>query len=202
MKPTTNSIAVKKLTYVALLTALVFVLQFFFSGFRLGTFTVSVVLVPIVLGAALAGPLAGLWLGLVFGVAVLAIGAALASGDAALFYGFNAFGTIVTVLLKGALAGLVTGLVYRALARVNRTLSSAVSAVVCPIVNTGVFLIGCRVFFWDLLGQWAQEGYGNNVVAYAFLGLVGANFLFEVGFNLILAPVILRILDMQSKKAE
>ena len=132
----------------------------------------------------------------VFGVAVLA------SGDAALFYGFNAFGTIVTVLLKGALAGLVTGLVYRALARVNRTLSSAVSAVVCPIVNTGVFLIGCRVFFWDLLGQWAQEGYGNNVVAYAFLGLVGANFLFEVGFNLILAPVILRILDMQSKKAE
>ena len=196
MKPTTNSIAVKKLTYVALLTALVFVLQFFFSGFRLGTFTVSVVLVPIVLGAALAGPLAGLWLGLVFGVAVLA------SGDAALFYGFNAFGTIVTVLSKGALAGLVTGLVYRALARVNRTLSSAVSAVVCPIVNTGVFLIGCRVFFWDLLGQWAQEGYGNNVVAYAFLGLVGANFLFEVGFNLILAPVILRILDMQSKKAE
>ena len=196
MKPTTNSIAVKKLTYVALLTALVFVLQFFFSGFRLGTFTVSVVLVPIVLGAALAGPLAGLWLGFVFGVAVLA------SGDAALFYGFNALGTIVTVLLKGALAGLVTGLVYRALARVNRTLSSAVSAVVCPIVNTGVFLIGCRVFFWDLLGQWAQEGYGNNVVAYAFLGLVGANFLFEVGFNLILAPVILRILDMQSKKAE
>lgn len=196
MKPTTNSIAVKKLTYVALLTALVFVLQFFFSGFRLGTFTVSVVLVPIVLGAALAGPLAGLWLGFVFGVAVLA------SGDAALFYGFNAFGTIVTVLLKGALAGLVTGLVYRALARVNRTLSSAVSAVVCPIVNTGVFLIGCRVFFWDLLGQWAQEGYGNNVVAYAFLGLVGANFLFEVGFNLILAPVILRILNMQSKKAE
>lgn len=196
MKPTTNSIAVKKLTYVALLTTLVFVLQFFFSGFRLGTFTVSVVLVPIVLGAALAGPLAGLWLGFVFGVAVLA------SGDAALFYGFNAFGTIVTVLLKGALAGLVTGLVYRALARVNRTLSSAVSAVVCPIVNTGVFLIGCRVFFWDLLGQWAQEGYGNNVVAFAFLGLVGANFLFEVGFNLILAPVILRILDMQSKKAE
>lgn len=196
MKSTKNSLEVKKLTYVALLTALVFVLQFFFSGFRLGTFTVSVVLVPIVLGAALAGPLAGLWLGFVFGIAVLA------SGDAALFYGFNPFGTIVTVLVKGALAGLVTGLVYRALARVNRTLSAAVSAVVCPLVNTGVFLIGCRLFFWDLLGQWAAQDYGNNVVAYAFLGLVGANFLFEVGFNLILAPVILRILEMQSKKAD
>lgn len=196
MKSTKNSLEVKKLTYVALLTALVFVLQFFFSGFRLGTFTVSVVLVPIVLGAALAGPLAGLWLGLVFGSAVLA------SGDATPFYGFNAFGTIVTVLVKGALAGLVTGLVYRALARVNRTLSAAVSAVVCPLVNTGIFLIGCRLFFWDLLGQWAAQDYGSNVVAYAFLGLVGANFLFEVGFNLILAPVILRILEMQSKKAD
>ena len=196
MKSTKNSLEVKKLTYVALLTALVFVLQFFFSGFRLGTFTVSVVLVPIVLGAALAGPLAGLWLGLVFGIAVLV------SGDAALFYGFNPFGTIVTVLVKGALAGLVTGLVYRALARVNRTLSAAVSAVVCPLVNTGVFLIGCRLFFWDLLGQLAAQDYGSNVVAYAFLGLVGANFLFEVGFNLILAPVILRILEMQSKKAD
>lgn len=195
MKSTKNSIEVKKLTYIAILTALTFALQFV-SVPLFGIASITFALVPIVLGAALAGPVAGLWLGLVFGFAVLL------HPSTAVFYGFSALGTVVTVLVKGAVSGFVTGVVYRALSRGNRTLSAVVSAVVCPLVNTGIFLVGCRIFFWDLLAEWAAESYGGNVVAYAFLGLVGANILFEIAFNLILVPVILRILEMQSKKAE
>lgn len=196
MKKTKNQQEVLKLTYVALLTALVFVLQFFFSGFRIGIFSVSVVLLPIVLGAALAGPIAGLWLGLVFGAAVLL------SGDAQVFLSVHIVGTVITVLVKGSFAGLISGAVFRLLSRIHRTLATAVAALVCPLVNTGVFLIGCRIFFWETISEWAITDYGGNAVAYAFLALVGANFFFEVAFNLLLAPAIVRILDMQSKKGK
>ena len=131
----------QKIVGLGLFTAIVIVLQLMGSFIRFGTFSISLVLVPVVIGAALYGAGAGAWLGFVFGVVVLL------SGDAAAFLGVNALGTILTVLVKGTLAGLLSGLVYKALENKNRTLAVAVAAVVCPVVNTGVFLIGCLLAF-------------------------------------------------------
>ena len=61
----------KKLVGVALFTAIVVVLQLIGSGIKLGPFSISLVLVPIVVGAALYGKSAGAWLGFVFGFVVL-----------------------------------------------------------------------------------------------------------------------------------
>ena len=58
----------RTLTGVALLTAIVVVLQLLGSFIRFGTFSISLVLVPIVVGAALYGAWAGCWLGFVFGL--------------------------------------------------------------------------------------------------------------------------------------
>ena len=96
-------IKTRTLTGVALFTAIVAVLQLVGAFIRFGPFSISLVLVPIVVGAALYGPKAGAWLGLVFGVVVLL------SGDAAAFLAVNPWGTIVTVLVKGAAAGLCAG---------------------------------------------------------------------------------------------
>ena len=52
------------------MTALVIVLQLLVV-IKLGAFNISVVMMPIVVGAALLGPSAGAWLGFVFGVTVL-----------------------------------------------------------------------------------------------------------------------------------
>ena len=68
---------------------------------------ISLVLIPIVIGAATCGPKIGAWLGFVFGIFVLI------SGDAAAFLSVDIFGTIVTVLLKGTLCGLAAGYVYK-----------------------------------------------------------------------------------------
>ena len=131
----------QKIVGLGLFTAIVVVLQLMGSFIKFGTFSISLVLVPVVIGAALYGAGAGAWLGFVFGVVVLL------SGDAAAFLGVNALGTVLTVLVKGALAGYVSGLVYKALENKNRTLAVALAAVTCPVVNTGVFLIGCLLFF-------------------------------------------------------
>ena len=185
----------QKIVGLGLFTAIVIVLQLMGSFIRFGTFSISLVLVPVVIGAALYGAGAGAWLGFVFGVVVLL------SGDAAAFLGVNALGTILTVLVKGALAGLLSGLVYKALENKNRTLAVAVAAVVCPVVNTGVFLLGCMTFFMDTISGWAAAvGLGGDVAHYMIFVMVGVNFLVELGANLLLSSVIVRIIDIVKNK--
>lgn len=181
----------KTMVLAAILTALVVVLQFIGQTIRLGPFMISLVLVPIVIGAATCGPKIGGWLGFVFGLFVLI------SGDAAAFLTINIFGTIVTVLLKGVLCGFVAGYVYQLLEGKNKTLAVFAAAVVCPVVNTGVFLLGCLVFFMDTIILWAN---GSNVIAYMFVGLVGGNFLVELALNLVLGPAIVRLVGIAEKK--
>ncbi|MBO4413611.1 MAG: ECF transporter S component [Clostridia bacterium] len=184
-----------QITLAAIFTAIVFVLQFFVgSNIRLfGMFTVSATLVPIVVGAALCGAPVGAWLGLVFGFAVLI------SGDAAAFLTINPVATIFTVLIKGAAAGLAAGLIFRFIEKKNRTLAVITSAVAAPIVNTGLFLIACFLFFMEPVSAWATGSGYSNVVAYAFLGLAGINFIAELVLNVVLCPVILRVIDAARK---
>lgn len=189
-----QKISTRQLTLGAMLTALVVVLQLVGSFIRFGPFSISLVLIPIVVGAATCGPYIGAWLGLVFGVVVLA------SGDAAFFLQFNAPATIAVVLTKGIGAGFLAGLVYTALEKVNRYVAVVVSAVVCPLVNTGIFLLGCLFFFQEAVAVLAEgAGFTGSVTAFMFVGLAGFNFLFEMGFNLILSPVIVRLLNIRKK---
>lgn len=178
----------------ALLTALVFLLQLMGSFVHFGPFSISLVLIPIVIGAATCGVAVAAWLGLVFGVAVLL------SGDAAAFLAVNIPGTVATVLAKGVACGFCAGLVYRLLERFNRYAAVAAAAVVCPIVNTGVFLIGCKLFFMTIVSQWAQEaGLGAEVGKFMIVVLVGMNFPVEMGSNIILSPVVVRLLNIRKR---
>ena len=188
-----RKISTQSLTLGALLTAMVVVLQLLGSFIRFGPFSVSLVLVPIVIGAATCGPIIAGWLGLAFGAAVLL------SGDAAAFLSIHAPGTILTVLCKGVLCGLCAAGIYLLLHRKNRYAAVFAAAVICPVVNTGVFLLGCRLFFWETIALWGAGAGFENAVAFAFLGLVGANFLFEMGVNLLLSPIVVRLLNIRRK---
>ena len=75
------------------------------------------------------------------------------------------------------------------------------AAIVCPVVNTGVFLLGCRIFFLPMLADMAQNlGFGDNVGRFMIIGLVGVNFLAELGINIVLSPVILRLIRIGRKE--
>lgn len=183
----------KNLVGLALLTAVVVVLQSLGSFIRFGIFSVSLVLIPIVIGAALYGVKAASFLGLAFGITVLV------SGDANFFLTFNAFGTIITVLAKGILCGFLTALVYKL------TKNVLISAIVCPIVNTGVFVIGCLLFFMPL----AQDAYvdlygavatGKSDLVVALVAFVGLNFFAELIFNIVISPVVVRLINLRKSK--
>ena len=189
-----NKQRTQRLALGAILTALVAVLQFLGAFIRFGTFSISLVLIPIVIGAALCGWKVGAWLGLVFGVTVLL------SGDASIFLAVSVPGTVGTVLIKGIACGAAAGAVYKLFERRGRYLAVVMSAIVCPIVNTGVFLIGCAIFFMDTLAGWSQAlGFGTDVVRYMLFGLAGGNFLVELGVNILLSPIIVRIIDAATK---
>lgn len=182
----------RKLTGLAILTALVVILQFL--PIKGPFFLITLTLVPIVIGSALYGAFSGAWLGFIFGVTVLL------SGDAAAFLTINIPGTIATVLVKGTLAGLAAGLVYKLASKVNRYFGVICAALVAPVVNTGIFLLGCRLFFMDTVNGWAAASGYENVGAYMILSLVGINFLIELGVDLVCSPVILRLINIRKKE--
>ena len=176
-----------KLVGLALFTAIVVVLQLLGSFIHLGVFSISLVLVPIVIGGALYGVAAGAWLGFVFGVVVLL------SGDANFFLTYNIIGTILTCLLKGALCGACAAQMYKLLSEKNRYLAVIAAAVTCPVVNSGIFLLGTLTFFTKAVEDLGGAG---NILGFTVVVLIGANFLFELLFNIVLAPVILRIINL------
>ncbi len=189
---------VRKLTYLSLLTAIVVIFQLIGAFIKIGPVSASLVLVPISIGAALLGPMAGAWLGLVFGIVVLC------QPDTQIFFVASILGTVITCLLKGALAGFISGLMFKLTKKLNTYAAAVISAFVCPIVNTGIFLLGCLVFFLDTVSEWAAAATGSpSVGLYMIVGLVGWNFVFELALNLILVPVVHRVLKLGgSRKIE
>ena len=183
----------KKLVGIGLLTAIVVVLQVVAVAIRpTGVFNISLVLVPIVVGAALYGYKAGAWLGFVFSVVVLFT-------DSAAFMAVNAPGTIATVLVKGTAAGLVAGLVYLALQKTKRIVAVITAAIVCPIVNTGLFLVGCYLFFMDTINGWAAAAGYPSAGKFLIFGMIGVNFLIEMGVNIVLSSTIVKIISIGKK---
>ena len=74
-----------------------------------------------------------------------------------------------------------------------------VAAVCCPVVNTGVFLLGCQVFFLETITEWGKLYGFESVGAYMIFGLTGLNFLIELGVDLVLAPVAARLIKIGKK---
>lgn len=183
-----------RLATAGILTAVVIVFQFIGASIKFGTFSVSLVLIPIVVGAALGGKWVSTWLGFVFSIIVLL------SGDASVFLAIDPLGTVITVILKGTLAGLVGGLAFELLKKINTYFAVIVSAILVPMVNTGLFLIGCRLFFFDTIKEWAIGLGFENAFTYMIVGLVGVNFLFELAINIILSPSVVGAVKVLSKK--
>lgn len=200
---TTKHASIVKMVQLAVLTAIVLVLQFTGTAIPLpflGT-KISLVLIPIALGAMVLGPAAGAWLGIVFG-AVAYIGGGVMGMDPFTLFLFQS-NPIVTALIcfvKGGLAGYLAGLSYRLLKEKNTLVAVFVAAAVTPIVNTGVFLLGCLTILGTIEGFMEFAGIGGTAVYFLFIGCAGWNFLFEFLLNMILAPSLERVTRVVEKK--
>ncbi len=186
------------LVQVALLAAIVVVLQVFFSAIKIGAVTLNFVLVPIVIAGVFISPMAGFIVGAFAGLTTFI--QVFTSGD--IFYVFlmtnNAVATAFICILKTALAGLLAGFVYKSISSVGRQsraknyISSIMAAILCPVVNTGLFVLGMLLFFGDALSIDSTFGpmVGDNLISFVLVILVGINFFFELALNVIICPLI------------
>lgn len=190
----------RRLTGLALLTAIIAVLQVVASFIKFGPFTITLALAPILIGAALYGPKAGAYLGGVFGLVVLI--ACILGWDpgGSTLWNANPFLTACICLVKGIAAGAAAGAVYRAVVGGSRAhgrmmTGSIVAGVVSPLVNTGLFVLALTLLFHDILVTWAA---GSELIYYIVFVLTGINFVLELVLNLVLSTVIVRVVGARS----
>ena len=178
---------IKRMVGIALLMALVVVMQFL-SGIipPVGGFSISLVLIPIVLGAAVYGPGAGALLGATFGTVVYINCVTGADPGGAMVFQADPVLCFLVVMGKGTLAGLAAGLVFKLLEKKNPYVAMICAAIICPVVNTGVFVACMLLFFVDVLNAWAN---GAALAGYILTGLVLANFVPELIINVVFGTV-------------
>lgn len=200
-KANQTKLAAKLQMYVilAVLTAIVIVLQSFAGAIPFGPFTITLSLVPIILGAILYGPFAGAFLGAVFGAVVcVSVVSGTDPGGHLMFQQLPAL-TLFLCILKSTLAGFIAGFVCRYLSKKNLYVGAVTAAVICPIVNTGILACGMLAFYSDLVTGWALDAGYSNAFLYIVLGMVGINFLVETAINLVLVPVIVTVIRLFNK---
>ncbi len=197
--------SILQMVELALLAALVIVLQLLGSVIKIGPLPMSFVLVPIVIGACLLGVKAGAFLGFVFGFITMIMGITGTDAFSNMLFQASPVAFVVLCLLKATMAGFGSGLIYKALckalkgkAKTTRTVIASVSA---PIINTGIFVVGMLFFFFNFMSglpTQLPDAFGSFTNAYQllFIGLAGVNFIGEFLVNLILSPAIVRIIDV------
>lgn len=178
----------RNIAFLAILLALVIVLQVWASAIPIGATRISLTLIPIVLGAVLLGPAAGAFLGAAFGVVVIVV--ALTGGDPFTFtlLGDHPVLTVVLCLVKGAAAGLVAGLLYRAVRKKNEYAAVFAASLAAPVVNTGLFILGALLMSDTLRANFVADG--TTVMYYLIIVCAGLNFVVEFIVNAVASPAI------------
>jgi thiamine transporter ThiT len=181
MKPFFTS---KNMAGVGLLTGLVIVLQFVANFVTIGSVSINLSLIPIVVGALIYGPFAGLFLGFINGIIVI-----LAPSTILLFFPLNPIATILICLLKTSVAGLLAGFTFLPFKKKNKNilLGSILASLIVPICNTLIFSIGALLFFsWN--------------IKMILLTIISINFLFEIIVSAALSPTVYKIYEFSVKR--
>ena len=180
-----NSKKIKQMVGIASLSAIVVVLQLIANYIPgPGGVSITLALIPLVIGAIVYGPKGGAFLGVIMG------GIILTAPSTSSFLNVRPVITVILCLVKTGVAGLVSGLLFNLLKGKNLKLAVIVAALVAPIVNTGIFAIACMLFYMETLASWAG---GSNAITFLFLTMIGINFVVEFIINSVLSPTILYI---------
>ena len=194
------------LVQLAMLAALVVVLQLVSALIPpiAGMVSITLTLVPVVVGAILLGKKGGAILGFTFGAIVLVNCITGLDPGGSILWNTNPLFTAIICFVKGIAAGFIPALLYELVhgkkeqtPNGRKYVAALIAALSAPIVNTGLFVLGMFTLFNGTLQIWAN---GAHVIIYVLTGLAGINFVVEFIINIILTPAIVRIVDIVRKK--
>lgn len=181
-----NFFSAKRVTGMAVLLALVLVLQIFGGSITIGAVQLNFTLIPIVLGAMFYGPIVGGILGLSCGVVVLVQVIMGLVPFYTLIWTNDPVVTTLTCLVKTTAAGVLAGFVFDWLSKKNAILAVFVASAIVPIVNTMLFVTGCLFMTGSVYGMAGEQ----NVLVFILVSIVTFNFFIELAVNMVVAPAL------------
>lgn len=197
-----NYTKTQKMVGTGVLAAVVIVLQLLSSfSIHVGPIPISLVLIPIAIGAIIYGPASGAFLGGVFGAVVILMILAGMDPASMLMLQYNAPATIIVCLGKGILAGLVAGLINQAFRKIGKEKFGIVlGTVLCPVMNTGFYTL-MVVFVFRGLMESAYKVSGYGAVFATLMAMITVNFISELVITVVLTPVVLQIIKVVRKSS-
>ena len=163
--------------------------------------SITLTLIPVVVGGILLGKRAGAILGFTFGLIVMINCVTALDPGGNILWNANPAFTAIICFAKGIAAGFFPAWFYEiivgATGEKRRFLATVVAALSAPIINTGLFVCGMLLLFKDILYAWAG---GTNMMVYILVGLAGINFTVEFLINTILSPAIVRITSVVGRR--
>ncbi len=173
---------IRKMVEEAVLIAIILMMAFTPIGYiRVGALSISLITIPVAIGAIAISPGAGALLGCVFGITSFiqcftgdAFGAALVS--------INPFFTFLVCIPTRTLAGWLCGLVFKALHRPAklRKISYYVGGFSMGFFNTAFFMAMLVICFWnaEVVQAWSQSLGALNPITFILLS-IGVNAVVE-----------------------
>ncbi len=168
---------VANLAIMAVLTALIFVLQF--VTVPLGAITVTLSMVPVAIAAISLGPVLGMCAGAVWGLASLMKALIGASGMTSILFNMNPFLTIIICFIPRMLDGYLLGWIFKLCRKFSNTLiSGVITGFFAAFLNTVFFMSAIVLLFGNT--EYIQNMMGGQNVIVFICGIIAANAIFEM----------------------
>ena len=188
-----------EMVQMAVLIAIILVMAFTSIGYiRTAGLSISIITIPVVIGAMIIGPKAGLILGTVFGLTSFYQCFGLDPFGATLL-SINPFFTFMVCIPTRALMGWLVGVIFNALKKIDKTkiVCYFVGGLLGAFLNTLFFMGMLLLCFWNteyIQGLNTSLFGGVNPLAFV-LGFVGVNGLLEMPAACIGGGVISKALN-------
>jgi len=169
----------KKIAGLGILLALTIVFTIISDFIKIGTISINLALIPVIVSGILYGPLAAFTLGLINGAFIMI--------TAQEFFAISIVGTIVTCLVKTSLAALISTYIYKLIKNKNETVAVITASILIVLLNTTFFILLSLIFF--------NTTFGKLITIFTTI-----NFAIEIVSTAIVAPSISKVIIYRRKE--
>lgn len=191
-----------EMVQLAILSAIIIVMSFTPLGyFKMPALSITLISIPVCIGAMTIGPKAGVILGAVFGLTSFAQCFGL-EAFGTMLCGINPFTTFIVCLVPRMLIGLFAGLVFKACEKIKgkgKEIGYFVAPLVGTITNTVFFITMLWIFFGKNTAVTQAINATSSLISF-FTILAGVNALVEIPVCTIVTAPIAKILDVVVKR--
>lgn len=197
-KPSTKQkFNTKYMVELAMMIAIIIIMSFTPLGYLpVGVFQLTLLTVPVAIGAILLGPEGGAICGLAFGLT------SFYKGMTGVLFQINPIGLFVTAVLTRTLEGFLTGCIFKGLYKFKkiRPVSFFLSSLACPVLNTILYMSCIVLFFYhtETVQSWAPNAKNPFLFVVA---VVGVQALVEAGVCSAIATVVSQTLHHIFKRS-